>query len=90
LYNAGDNREGSEAFKARMNECISLSHPNVIAIVGIVAPTKGTDPIILPPYRRYGSLEDPPSIKSKTKALTVFHFTVLKADGRIPGQRLNR
>jgi [calcium/calmodulin-dependent protein kinase] kinase len=58
FYNAGDNREGFEVFKERMNKFISLSHPHVMRIVGIIPPTKGTGPIIITPYSRHGSLED--------------------------------
>jgi hypothetical protein len=56
--NAGDNREGLKVFKERMNKFISLSHPHVMPIVGIVPPTKGTGPIIITPYSRSGALED--------------------------------
>jgi serine/threonine-protein kinase len=58
VYNAGDNREGLETFKEPMNKFISLSHPHVIPIVGIISQTKTTGPIILTRYSRYGSLED--------------------------------
>jgi serine/threonine protein kinase len=57
-YNPGDNREGFEVFKEQMNKFISLSHPHVMPIVGIIPPAKGTGPIIITPYSRYGSLED--------------------------------
>jgi serine/threonine protein kinase len=58
FYDAGDNRDGLEAFKERMNTFLSLSHPHVIRIVGIIAPTRATGPIILTPYNSDGSLED--------------------------------
>jgi serine/threonine protein kinase len=58
FYKAGDNREGFEVFKERMNKFISLSHPRVMRIVGIIPPTKVTGPIIITPYSRSGSLED--------------------------------
>jgi serine/threonine-protein kinase len=54
----GDNREGLETFKEQMNKFISLSHPHLMPIAGIVNPTKRTGPIILTPYSRQGSLED--------------------------------
>jgi serine/threonine protein kinase len=57
-YNQSENREGLEAFKELMNPFISLSHPHVMPIVGILKPTQLTGPIILTPYSRRGSLQD--------------------------------
>jgi serine/threonine protein kinase len=41
-----------------MQQFLSLSHPHVMPIVGIICPTKGIGPIILTRYSAKGSLED--------------------------------
>jgi hypothetical protein len=57
-YNAGDSREGPQAFHDLMRPLVDLSHPHVMPIVGIISPTKGVGPIIVTPYSPLGSLDD--------------------------------
>jgi hypothetical protein len=57
-YNAGDNRDGLQAFHDRVHGLVSLSHPSVMPIVGLIAPTKAAGPIVLTPYSGLGSLSD--------------------------------
>jgi hypothetical protein len=57
-YNAGDNRDGLQAFYDRVHGLVSLSHPSVIPIIGLIAPTKAAGPIVLTPYSEMGSLSD--------------------------------
>jgi serine/threonine protein kinase len=57
-YNAGDNKEGLQGFHDRVRGLVSLSHPCVMPIVGLIPPTKTTGPIVLTPYSANGSLSD--------------------------------
>jgi hypothetical protein len=57
FYNAGDNCEGRQAFDDRMKQFLALSHPHVMPIAGVIAPTKGSGPIILTRFSPNGSLE---------------------------------
>jgi serine/threonine-protein kinase 11 len=58
FYNAGDSKESRETFMTRMQPFIYLKHPGIMPICGMIAPTKGTGPIVLTPYSECGSLED--------------------------------
>lgn len=58
FYNAGDSREGLHAFQDRVRGLVSLSHPSIMPIVGVVPPTKTAGPIFLTPYSPLGSLAD--------------------------------
>jgi hypothetical protein len=77
-YNAGDNRDGLQAFHDRVRGLISLSHPSVMPIAGLIAPTKTAGPIVLTPYSEIGSVadvldrvrrNDPPSFWNETGKL---------------------
>jgi serine/threonine protein kinase len=57
-YNPGDNRDGLRRFHDRVRGLVSLSHPCVLPIVGLIPPTKTTGPIVLTPYSEIGSLSD--------------------------------
>jgi hypothetical protein len=58
FYNAGDNREGSQAFEDLVNPFVALSHPHVMPIVGVIPPTQGRGPIVITRYSEWGSLSD--------------------------------
>jgi hypothetical protein len=58
FYNAGDSNESRSAFMERVYPFICLNHPSVMPICGMIAPTKGTGPIVLTRFSEYGSLED--------------------------------
>jgi serine/threonine-protein kinase len=57
-YNAGENREGSRSFPELVRRFVSLSHPSVMPVVGLIRPTMTTGPIVLTPYSEIGSLAD--------------------------------
>jgi hypothetical protein len=57
-YNRGDNRDGLQAFQNRIRGFVSLSHPSIMRIVGVIPPTQTAGPIILTPYSEFGSLSD--------------------------------
>jgi hypothetical protein len=58
FYNVGDNREGLQSFIDRVNPIVSLSHPHVMPIVGVIEPAKTRGPIIITRYSEIGSLAD--------------------------------
>jgi serine/threonine-protein kinase 11 len=58
FYNAGDSKENRSTFIERMQPFIYMNHAGVMPIRGMIAPTKGTGPIVLTPYSESGSLED--------------------------------
>jgi hypothetical protein len=57
-YNACDNRDGLRAFHDRVRGLVSLSHPSVMPIVGLIAPTKTVGPIVLTPCSEIGAIAD--------------------------------
>jgi hypothetical protein len=58
FYNAGDNRDSSQALDDRMRPFLELSHPHVMPIVGVIPPTKTAGPVLLTPFSESGSLEN--------------------------------
>jgi serine/threonine protein kinase len=59
FYNVGDNRDSSAVFFDQVNRFVpSLSHRHVLSIIGLIAPTKTSGPIVLTEYRKDGSLLD--------------------------------
>jgi serine/threonine protein kinase len=58
FYNTGNNREGLQVFIDRIVKIASLSHPSVMGIVGLIAPTKTSGPIVITRYSEFGSLSD--------------------------------
>jgi hypothetical protein len=57
-YNIGDNQDGVQAFQDHVRVLVSLSHPYVLPIVGLIPPTETAGPIVLTPYSTFGSLSD--------------------------------
>jgi serine/threonine protein kinase len=57
-YNAGDNCDGLQAFQDRVRGLVSLSHPSVLPIVGLIPPARTAGPIVLAPDSEFGSLSD--------------------------------
>jgi hypothetical protein len=58
FYNAGDSREDRSVFMEQMTPFITLNHPSVMAIRGMIAPTMRTGPVVLTSFSECGSLED--------------------------------
>jgi serine/threonine protein kinase len=57
FYNVGENREGRATFDDLMARLLTLSHPHVMPIVGVIPPTRVMGPILLTRYSEIGSLE---------------------------------
>jgi serine/threonine protein kinase len=53
--NAGDTRDGLQAFQDQVCGLVSVLHPSILAIVGLIPPTKTACPIVLTPYSKFGS-----------------------------------
>jgi hypothetical protein len=58
FYNVGDTPEDLAAFWSDIDRFLSLSHRHVMRIVGLIAPTTTSGPIVLTEYRKDGSLLD--------------------------------
>jgi serine/threonine protein kinase len=74
----GENQEGTSGLDIRMRTFLSLWHPYVMPIVGVILPEKNMGPFLLTPYSQNGSLavvlerirlNDPPPLWNDTTKL---------------------
>jgi serine/threonine protein kinase len=100
FYNVGDNRDRLQTFRDRMNSLVSLSHPHVMPIVGVIEPTKIRGPILITRYSEHGSLSevldrvrnnDPPSFwtsegKLRMIVSLISGFLYLHSQGIVHGE----
>jgi hypothetical protein len=58
FYGAGDRRQSQLDLENTLRKFLSLRHPRVMPIDGLIAPRHGVGPVVLTPYSPGGSLAD--------------------------------